>query len=64
MKEVDLTKYAKFVNHCYRDKAHAHAESWTESFHIEGYKSANYTTGIRQLLLSDEDYFLFVIKWS
>jgi|LakMenE18May11ns_1017448.scaffolds.fasta_scaffold9678439_2 hypothetical protein len=62
MKHIDLKKYPKFVRHCYDNDNHKYAPGWVQSFHIEGYKSAYNENG--GVMLSDEDYFMFVLKWS
>lgn len=66
MKEIDLMDFTNFVAHCYDNESHSQSESWDESLRIEGYHSAKCVLRNRTavILLSDEDYTWFILKWG
>ena len=62
MKKISLTRFPKFVRHCY--ELHEDKDNWIECFHAEGFTSVEYTNRTGMFSLSEYDYTFFVLKFS
>ena len=62
MKKISLTRFPKFVRHCY--ELHSDKDNWIDCFHAEGFTSVEYTSSTGKFLMSEYDYTFFVLKFS